>query len=213
MSRAWLYCVMLLAATSGEAAQLDVQVLDRTGRPVEDLVVTLRAPVADRPALAAQATMDQIDQRFVPFVLPVRTGTAVVFPNSDSVAHQVYSFSPAKRFELGLYRGRPHAPIVFDTPGVIVLGCNIHDRMIGYIYVTDAAELGKTDAQGAWTTRSLAAGEYRLEVWSPLFARDEPKPVQTVKLDDAAPAKVVVRLSRSLRAAPQPQADRNVRDY
>src|SRR5262249_50524582 len=120
---------------------------------------------------------------------------------------------PVKRFELGLYRGRPHAPIVFDTPGIVVLGCNIHDKMIGYVYVSDAAELGKTDKRGDWVAQHVAAGDYRLEVWSPLLARDEPKPVQTVKLDDAAPTNVVVRLSRPLRAAPRPQTDRNMRDY
>lgn len=157
--------------------------------------------------------MDQIDQRFVPFVLPVRTGTAVTFPNSDSIAHQVYSFSPSKRFELGLYRGRPYPPVVFDKPGIVVLGCNIHDKMIGYVYVTDAPEFGKTDEQGMWRSGALGAGHYEVEVWSPLLARDEPSLARAIELTDAKPGELEVHLTRALRPEPRPQRDAKIRDY
>ena len=162
---------------------------------------------------ATPAIMDQVDQRFVPFVLPVRVGQAVTFPNSDSVAHQVYSFSAAKRFELGLYRGRPHAPVMFDKPGIVVLGCNIHDKMIGYIYVTDATYVGKTGEQGAWRNDGIANGEYRLDLWSPRFARDELDLARTLIVTDGHRNEIVVRLTRSMAPEPQPQTDRKLRDY
>jgi plastocyanin len=205
--------VMLLAFASSEAGQLSVNVLDRSGHPRSGLVVAVHtADEGARTAPVASAIMDQVEQRFVPFVLPVRTGTAVTFPNSDSVAHQVYSFSLTKRFELGLYRGRPHPPVVFDKPGVVVIGCNIHDKMIGYVYVTDAAQFGKTDAQGAWQT-TLPSGEYRVEVWSPLLARDEPSLSRVIKLSDAQPSHIELRLTRAVRAEPASRADRKIRDY
>ena len=151
MSR-WLYIsVIAFSIARAEAVHVDVRVLDKSARPVSGIVVTMHGPSTGAPkATASTAIMDQIEQRFLPFVLPVRVGTPVRFPNSDSVAHQVYSFSQPKRFELGLYRGKPHAPVVFDKPGIVVLGCNIHDKMVGYIYVTDAAYFGKTSGQGAW---------------------------------------------------------------
>lgn len=98
----------VLGWTAAGAATLEVTVHDRAGHPVPDVLITATAPgaVAERRADAPLGVMDQIDQQFVPEVLVVQVGTSVVFPNSDTVAHQVYSFSPAKRFALGLYRGR-----------------------------------------------------------------------------------------------------------
>lgn len=221
--RPWFAIVTMLAFSTSDAAGLVVRVLDRDGRPASGLVITVQggnaapATTAAVPATAAApalaATMDQLDQRFVPFVLPVRTGTAVTFPNSDSIAHQVYSFSPTKRFELGLYRGRPYPPVVFDKPGIVVLGCNIHDKMIGYVYVTDATEFGKTDEKGAWHSSVLAAGRYGVEVWSPLLARDEPSLKRTIELTEVTPGEVELRLTRPLRPEPRPQPDAKIRDY
>ena len=102
--------------------------------------------------------------------------------------------------------------MTFDTPGLVVLGCNIHDQMIGYVYVTDAEEFGTTDDRGRWQTSSLLAGEHRVEAWSPLFARDEPKLVRTLALGDAN-ADVVLDLTRPLRPEPSPRPDRKLRDY
>jgi len=207
----WALCIVLLIAAQAMAAPFDVRVFDRDGRPVSGLVTTLNAPGG--PATAATtAVMDQQDQRFVPFVLPVRVGTSVRFPNSDSVAHQVYSFSAPKRFELGLYRGRPHPPVTFEKPGVVILGCNIHDKMIGYVFVTEATYFGKTDAKGVWHIDSVANNRYELDVWSPLLARDEPSLKRTVDVGDA-PSEIVIRLQKPVQQEPAPQTDRKVRDY
>lgn len=110
--------------------------------------------------------MDQIDKEFVPLVVPVQVGAAVSFPNKDNIRHHVYSFSPAKRFELKLYSGVPAKPVVFDRPGPVTLGCNIHDWMVGYIYVVDTPWFGKTSADGV-ASFELPAGDYVVKVWHP----------------------------------------------
>ena len=102
-------------------------------------------------------------------MLAVRTGTAVSFPNRDSVRHHVYSFSAPKRFELRLYKGTPSQPIVFDQPGVVVLGCNIHDWMVGYVYVTNDPRFAVSDAQGRLSL-DLPPGQYPMTLWHPANA-------------------------------------------
>lgn len=147
LSRAAL---LLAAAGPASAATLEVAAYQADGRPVADAVVTLRGP-ADAPQGVLKADMDQRGQRFAPHVLAVHTGTQVRFPNSDNIRHQVYSFSAAKRFELRLYEGTPTDPLLFDKPGVVVLGCNIHDWMLGYIYVTDDPRFGVSDVRAGCT--------------------------------------------------------------
>jgi plastocyanin len=116
------------------------------------------------------AVMAQIGRRFVPQVLVVARGTLIEFPNEDAVSHQVYSFSLAKKFQLPLYKGQKPAPILFDQAGLVVLGCNIHDNMVGYIYVTEAPAFGETNASGSFDSPPLASGKYRIDVWSPRIA-------------------------------------------
>ena len=116
--------------------------------------------------------MDQVDKEFVPKVQAILVGTAVTFPNRDSVRHQVYSFSPAKRFELPLYTGVPQA-ITFDKPGVVILGCNIHDWMIGYVYVSESPYFAKTDAQGKPVLTDLPPRAYVVRVWHPQLSGAE----------------------------------------
>ena len=111
------------------------------------------------PARPPQNMVDQVDKEFVPKVQAILVGTAVTFPNRDSVRHQVYSFSPARRFELPLYTGVPQA-VTFDKPGVVILGCNIHDWMVGYIYVSESPYFAKTDAQGKAVLSDLPPRAY-----------------------------------------------------
>jgi plastocyanin len=197
-----LIAVMAFAAASAHGAVLTISVLDSRSQPVPDAVITvtsLGAPPAQSTA-PPPAVMDQVAKAFVPAVLVVHTGTAVIFPNSDSVAHQVYSFSPTKRFELGLYRGHPYDPVVFDRPGLVVLGCNIHDNMVGYIFVTDAPYFGKSDDKGTWRSDALPAAEYEVAVWSARLTGKMDATRTRVKLDGESHA-VQVRLPEALRAA------------
>ena len=119
-------------------------------------------------------------RRFVPMVSVVQTGAAVTFPNKDNIEHDVYSFSPAKRFELHLYHGIPAKPVVFDQPGLVVMGCNIHDQMIAYLLVVDTPWFAKTDAHGQAAIENVPGGAYRLTVWHYRMADSEPLPSQDV---------------------------------
>lgn len=158
--------VGLLCAAAAQAATLQVTVTDDKGRPVPQAVVFLESPEAARAARPlASVEMAQKDKSFVPETLVVTRGTSVQFPNRDTVRHHVYSFSPAKRFELKLYIGTPASPVVFDQAGVVVLGCNIHDEMIGWIAVVDTPHFGSTGANGQVQLRDVPEGNYRLRVW------------------------------------------------
>ena len=175
--------VALLLCTPGvaRAASLDVLMHQADGTPVADAVVTLQGP-ASASTGALKADMDQRGQVFAPHVLAVHTGTQVRFPNSDNIRHQVYSFSTAKRFELRLYEGTPTAPLLFDKPGVVVLGCNIHDWMLGYIYVTDDPRFGVSDAQGKLRLDDLPPGTYHVTLWHPQLLDMQPLDGGTVNI-------------------------------
>jgi plastocyanin len=193
--------VLAVQRPAAAAAALSVTVTGANGAPVEGAVVVAEpAAGAPRPPAGQKAIMDQRELMFVPEVLVVQTGTAVDFPNSDQVRHQVYSFSPAKTFQLALYAGRAHAPVVFDHAGLVTLGCNIHDHMLGYIYVTDSPWYGRTAADGTLRLRDLPPGEYTVRIWHALLAESGPQLAQVVRLADGASATASFRLTRPLRA-------------
>ena len=114
-----------------------------------------------------QVIIDQIKKEFVPYVTAVQVGTPVAFPNKDNIRHHVYSFSDAKSFELPLYKGTPTEPIVFDTGGVVVLGCNIHDWMLAYVYILDTPYFARTGDDGLAVLPGLPPGTYDIEVHHP----------------------------------------------
>lgn len=155
----------LFTSCSVGAASFQATLVDGDGKPLDGAVITLEGPIgAELPAQTA--IMDQVQKQFSPTVLAVHTSTKVTFPNSDNIRHQVYSFSPAKRFELRLYEGTPSEPITFDKPGAVVLGCNIHDWMVGYIYVTDDAWFATSGDTGT-VNLTLPAGQYNVTLWHP----------------------------------------------
>ena len=142
--------------------------------------------------------------RFVPQVLVVQAGTVVAFPKNDTVSHQVYSFSPSRRFQLPLYKGKAHSPVTFDKAGLVVLGCNIHDEMVGYIDVTDSPYFAKTDADGNAEIRDLPAGSYRLDAWGPRVADRGDTLVREVTLERTGTTVTEWRLRQPLRPRPSP---------
>ena len=181
-----IFLALILAGISGAASSADVlaSVRDQKGHPVEDAVV-LAMPL-DRKAFAVakpiRQVVDQVNKEFVPYVRVVFTGTSVSFPNKDNIRHHVYSFSPAKKFELPLYSGVSAPPVLFDKAGVVVLGCNIHDWMIGYIYVADTPFFGKTEKEGKAMLDGLPPGDYQVRVWHPDMEKSEQTTVQTIKI-------------------------------
>jgi plastocyanin len=188
MRRALAAVLACLAAAPVAAADMTLAalVVDASGAPVINAVVSLHAlpgtPLPP-PAPARPAVMDQRGLRFVPHVLAVATGTPVQFPNSDRIRHHVYSFSPAKRFELRLYAGKSQPPVVFDTPGLVTLGCNIHDWMLGFIYVVDSPWFAVSDAEGRARV-AAAAGRYEARVWHPLIEGGVPRALGRVRLGE-----------------------------
>lgn len=162
---AWPLLLSFALPFTAAAADMEINISSR-GQPVADAVVSLHSarPQAAKPG--ARAVMDQRNNTFVPGVLPVQVDTSVAFPNGDQVRHQVYSFSPAKRFELPLYAGVAAAPIRFDRAGVVVVGCNIHDGMIARVVVLDTPHFVKTASDGR-ARLTAPAGDYQLRVWHP----------------------------------------------
>lgn len=166
----------LLAGTIGlhgtaGADTINVRVTNQSGRPLADAVVfaVAAAPASARPAPRAarplRVTIEQKDRDFLPFVTAVQVGTSVTFPNKDPMLHHVYSFSPAKVFEIKL-NATESPSVLFDKPGAVALGCNIHDWMEAHIYVAPTPYFTKTDAQGA-ARLTVPAGAYTLETWHP----------------------------------------------
>jgi plastocyanin len=151
------------------AADLIVNITDSGGHPVREAVVyaePIGRPVPPETHVP-HATIDQVHKRFVPAVTIIRSGTEVRFPNSDNFRHSIYSFSPPKVFTVKLYSGRQAPPVVFDEPGLVVLGCNIHDQMVAWVVIVDTPYLAKSSADGAAVIKDLEPGDYKLSAWYP----------------------------------------------
>jgi plastocyanin len=160
-----LSALLLVTSLHAQAAELSVQVLDQAGNPLSNAVVYLETSVKSAVKSTTEANVDQKNKQFSPIVSVVQVGTSVNFPNKDSVRHHVYSFSPAKTFELKLYSGVPAKPVVFDKPGTVILGCNIHDNMLAYIHIVDTPYFGKTDLNGMVKLIDLPTGQHTLKAW------------------------------------------------
>jgi plastocyanin len=171
---------LIAAAQAGHAATIEITVKDAKGQAVEDAALWAMPKPGPAPARKREAAISQRDKTFIPSVTIVQSGTAIQFPNQDPIRHHVYSFSPAKVFEIKLYAGTPVAPILFDKPGEVVLGCNIHDHMIAWIYVVDTPWFAKTAKEGTARIEGLPAGDFDLY----LVHHDEvaPQPPTAVKL-------------------------------
>jgi plastocyanin len=120
-----------------------------------------------QPAELPTKQVAQKDLTFVPSLLPVRVGTKVEFPNLDDTYHNIFSYSPAKRFDLGRYRPdeRPIPTQVFDKPGLVILRCDIHEHMRGLILVLSTPYFVMTDTSGHFRLDGVPAGHYILKAW------------------------------------------------
>ena len=197
------------------AASLTVAVQDTAGHAVAGVVI-IATPDAAAPDkhLPRTAVMDQQHMQFVPRILVIQTGTGVDFPNSDQIQHQVYSFSAPKTFKLSLYAGHKYPPVVFDRPGLVTLGCNIHDGMIGYIYVTDSPFFGRSDESGQLQLHGIPAGPYTVTASHPQM--QEPGgslPPLHIELTESTRPAFVFHLTRPLRADAIHDGDKRWADY
>jgi plastocyanin len=193
----WFSCwLVLLNLSVAQAQAVEIQVVDQHGAAVEGVVVM--APSGPANFHNEVTIVDQVGKQFLPKVQLIQVGTQVSFPNSDSIRHHVYSFSEEKKFEIRLYSGIPAQPILFDKPGLVVMGCNIHDAMVGYIVVADNHFIAKTDSQGML---QLPAASSEIQLWHPLLLRID-QPVN-VELSRAQSPQTVVVPIKSESTAPK----------
>ena len=160
--------LLLAVSGAGRAATVEVQALGKDGKPLPETLVFLEsreAKAAARPMAGVDVAQEQ--RRFVQKVSIVTVGSEVRFPNRDTVRHHVYSFSSAKSFELKLYNGTPSNPVLFDKPGIAVLGCNIHDNMVAWVVVLETPYFAQADATGRLRLDNVPPGTYRLRSWHP----------------------------------------------
>jgi plastocyanin len=187
VARAILFAGMSFLLPTGTAAAVEVsaQIVDQSGHPIEDAVVVAKATSSSISIPVTKLVdniVDQVDKQFVPYVKPILVGSMVRFPNKDNIRHHVYSFSSAKTFELPLYSGTSAPPVLFDKPGVVILGCNIHDWMISYVYVAETPYFAKTGADGRAVIKDLPAGNYSVRVWHPRMKDGEESTARIVAL-------------------------------
>jgi len=170
-------------ATGAQAAALNIDVTDASGAPLIDAVALLESvsgKVAVKPM--ADVEISQSKRRFSPRVTLITTGTKATFPNFDTVRHHVYSFSPIKTFELKLYAGVPNSPILFDKPGIAVLGCNIHDSMAAWVVVADTPWSARSGANGKARIESIPPGSYKLRMWHPSLGPNVEPPLISITI-------------------------------
>lgn len=198
-ARLLVFLAAWAVATGAPAAGLTVTVTSVDDEPVEHAAVLLHAEGdtsahADRPRIA----IDQQGQQFQPWVAAIPRGGEIVFSNHDDITHHVYSFSPAKRISFRLRSGERHAPLEMDETGVVIVGCNIHDWMVGYIHVSDATYTATTDESGHAVFDDLPAGTWRASIWHPGLEDDALPEAQLARLSGDASTRIDFRLTAPL---------------
>ncbi|PRC95243.1 methylamine utilization protein [Solimicrobium silvestre] len=195
-----LTCLVCLSPSPLLAATLSVQVTDSLGAPLEDVVVYAEPVSGEKlPKSVRAVEIAQKHRQFVPLVTVVQAGTEISFPNLDTVKHHVYSFSPTKYFDLPLYSGMAAKPQLFDLPGTVVLGCNIHDKMVAYVQVVNTPYFAKTDATGKVKLNGIIPGKYQLKAWHfmlPPLAQVVTQPINIVGDENTASFKLNVKQAK-----------------
>ncbi len=215
-----VFALAWLAAPGGtaRAGTLEALVQGGDGDPVEHAVVYAIPTRADgdaRPpsAEAQPAEITQKNKEYVPYVTAVQVGAKVAFPNRDRVRHHVYSFSEAKTFEIPLYRGTPPEPVLFDKPGPVTLGCNIHDWMKGYVFVAPSGHFGVTGKDGRSVLADLPEGSYAVQVWHPRLKGEPEATAQSVSLNGAGPAALTFPIEQKRVWKPRRAPSAGARGY
>jgi plastocyanin len=158
--------VFLLLSASLSASEVTITIEDKKQRLVHDTVVELIG-ISPKATVEDDIEITQVDKEFSPEVSVFPRGTSVLFTNKDPFQHHVYSVSKGNQFDLPLYKGTPSEHIQFDSPGIVKLGCNIHDWMLAFAYVSQSEYLVVTDAGGKARFSDIPEGEYELRIWNP----------------------------------------------
>jgi plastocyanin len=188
------------------AGGVQVSVKDDKGQPVADAVVSLLrldSPTPPKPP-AEPVLIAQQGQEFEPHVTAVVVGTRVNFSNTDRVHHQIYSLSKPKRFEIALHPPGSENSVLLDQPGIVALGCNIHDWMSSYIVVLATPHFTKTPVAGVASLTDLPPGRYRLDVWHPRLSGNSTREIVIAPADATSQTiTIVLKEAKSIRRAPE----------
>ena len=200
--------MLFVACAPARATNFTAEVVDQDGHPVVNAVVSLIPEMkTSMPAatsrLSAEKTIDQRNETFLPLVTIVPKGGHIVFSNNDQTTHQVYSFSPAKQFEITLARGEKSPGVSFENAGIAALGCNIHDHMIAYAFVAESPWTTLSGADGHAVIADVPAGNYQAQVWHPKFPPGREAPSVRAVLSGAT-----TRLAVNVRLLPAPTVSR-----
>ncbi len=195
--------LIMLTCFASQAQNINIQINDIENKALENIVVYLEPEnkallTKEQLSVRPIATMDQVNRQFSPHILVVNKATKISFPNSDKIKHHVYSFSPAKTFEIKLYSDDKSAPLLFEQTGNVTLGCNIHDWMLGYVYVVDTPWFGTTDEQGN-IKFDIPDGKYTLKIWHPLFQDIDQSFSQII--DVTSDNKLTIKLKEAMNPA------------
>jgi plastocyanin len=207
MHRLSLLLLLSLCTAGGltAAGSLTFTVKTAKGELLADAVVSL-TPLDHTPALvpATDTVIAQEDKEYDPYVTPILAGTRVSFPNRDNIQHHLYSLSKPKRFEKPLYASGAEESIVFDQPGIVTLGCNIHDWMVAYVVILNTPWFAKTGPDGTAALTEIPAGRYRLEVWHPRLGKPAPREITlTTGANPAQEFSLTLKPDRRIRRAPE----------
>lgn len=199
---------ILAAMPAAHAGSLTVQVSRADREPLADAAVYL---IPDQGALRPTPGKYEILQKnktFIPFVTILPSGSRVTFSNQDGIGHQIYSFSAAKNFQLPLSEHASTGNVLFDTPGLVTLGCNIHDWMAAYVYIVDTPYFTKSDAAGSAHIKDLPDGAYTVHVAHPGMKQETAltRPI-TVGPDAGAREEFVLELKPVYFWRPAPRTD------
>jgi plastocyanin len=198
-----LACCFIPASLLADELTFRVQLTDGA-TPVAGAVVYLDDGSKPSPV---QSEVSQKNRMFHPHVSILPAGSSVNFPNQDNTQHHVYSFSPAKTFNLELYADIPETPVVFDRPGIVELGCNIHDQMQAFIVVADTQAIGQTNEQGEVTIALdvggvQRAGSLSLNIWHPRLPDNTRALVREMNAADLTSAGIA---TVSIELTPEPR--------
>ncbi len=167
LSKVLTVFICFTAGGPADAAVLNIQMIDQQNKPVENAVITATPLFSKVETVIQTKVIDQINKEYVPRVVIISKGSSLKFPNKDNIRHHVYSFSKARQFELPLYKGSTASPIEFNNAGVVTLGCNIHDWMRGYVFISETPFAVLTDKKGKAAIDDLAEETYRIDFWHP----------------------------------------------
>lgn len=202
------YLMLLIYSMGSSAGEITIIIEDKKQRPLHDTVVELVGTDFDTTT-ADNIEITQINKEFTPEISVIARGSSVTFTNKDPFQHHVYSVSKGNQFDLPLYQGAPSKRIVFDTPGIAKLGCNIHDWMLAFAYVSQSKRIIITDSSGKAHFTDLPGGEYQLRVWNPRLKKNKKILSQPLSLsqDQSLTHTVQVALRKKVRKPPRIEKD------